>query len=96
MSVWPTTTPRTRANRIEVKLVDSVVDASLYQPKPLLNAVAGFALGALIGILIVLALEWMATDILATPQHVERTLGLAVLGAIPAVSSKTGKYTVSK
>jgi capsular polysaccharide biosynthesis protein len=72
-------------NRIEVKLVDSVIDAPLYQPKPLLNAAAGFALGALIGALIVLALEWMAADILATAESVERTLGLPVLGAIPAI-----------
>ena len=72
-------------NRIEVKLVDSVIDAPLYKPKPTTNALAGLALGALIGALIVLALEWMASDILATPDVVERTLGLPVLGAIPAV-----------
>jgi capsular polysaccharide biosynthesis protein len=71
-------------NRIEVKLVDSVIDAPLYKPKPATNALAGFALGALIGALILLALEWMAADILATPEAVERTLGLPVLGAIPA------------
>lgn len=70
-------------NRIEVKLVDSVIDAPLYKPKPLTNAIAGFALGAIIGALIVLVLEWMAADILATPQHVERLLNLPVLGAIP-------------
>lgn len=71
-------------NRIEVKLVDSVIDAPLYQPKPVTNALVGFALGALIGALIVLALEWMAADILATPEAVERTLNLPVLGTIPA------------
>jgi capsular polysaccharide biosynthesis protein len=73
-----------KRDRIEVKLVDSVIDAPLYQPKPLMNAIAGAALGALIGALVVLALEWMAADILATAAHVERTLGLPVLGAIPA------------
>jgi capsular polysaccharide biosynthesis protein len=73
-------------NRIEVKLVDSVIDAPLYKPKPLTNAIAGFALGALIGTLIVLALEWMAADILATPEHIERHLELPVLGVIPVVS----------
>jgi capsular polysaccharide biosynthesis protein len=36
----------------------------------------------------VLALEWMAADILATPDKVERTLGLPVLGAIPAAGRK--------
>jgi capsular polysaccharide biosynthesis protein len=78
-------------NRIEVKLVDSVIDAPLYQPKPMTNALAGFALGALIGALIVLALEWMASDILATPEAVERTLSLPVLGAIPAVQGTETK-----
>ena len=73
-----------KANRIEVKLVDSVIDAPLYQPKPVTNVLAGFALGALIGALIVLALEWMAADILATSEAVERALGLPVLGTIPA------------
>ena len=78
-------------NRIEVKLVDSVIDAPLYRPKPLTSALAGGVLGGLIGALIVLALEWMAADILATTQNVERTLDLPVLGAVPAASAKHAK-----
>lgn len=77
-----------KSNRIEVKLVDSVIDAPLYRPKPAMNAAAGFAAGALIGALIVLILEWMAADILASSEHVNRALGLPVLGAIPAVKGK--------
>lgn len=77
-----------KRDRIEVKLVDSVIDAPLYRPNWRMNAVAGFALGALIGALIVLALEWMAADILANKEHVERTLGLTVLGTIPAANPK--------
>lgn len=77
-----------KRDRIEVKLVDSVIDAPLYRPNWKMNAVAGFALGALIGALIVLALEWIAADILAKTEHVERILGLPVLGAIPATHSK--------
>ena len=72
-----------KSNRIEVKLVDSVIDAPLYQPKPLTNAIAGLVLGALIGALIVLALEWMAADILATPEHVTRVYWLAGIGNHP-------------
>ncbi len=71
-------------NRIEVKLVDSVIDAPLYRPNIKMNLVAGAALGVLIGALIVLLLEWMAADILATPEHVQRATGLPILGAIPA------------
>ena len=71
-------------NRIEVKLVDSVIDAPPYRPNVKMNLVAGFALGALIGALIVLLLEWMSGDVMATPDHVRRATGLPVLGAIPA------------
>ena len=70
--------------RIEVKLVDDVIDAPLFKPKPLLNAIAGLVLGALLGLLIVFLLEWLEADILRTPAAIERTLGLGVLGAIPA------------
>lgn len=75
-------------NRIEVKLVDSVIDAPLYQPKPLTNAIAGFVLGGIIGALILLALEWMSADILATPESAERATGLPILGIIPAAGRK--------
>jgi len=78
-------------NRIEVKLVDSVIDAPLYRPKPLTNALAGLVLGALVGALIVLLLEWMSSDILSSAASVERSLGLPVLGAIPATPSAARK-----
>ena len=80
-----------KANRIEVKLVDSVIDAPLYQPKPLMNTLAGFVLGAIIGALILLALEWMSADVLATPDNVEKATGLPVLGIIPAMPTASKK-----
>jgi capsular polysaccharide biosynthesis protein len=80
-----------KANRIEVKLVDSVIDAPLYQPKPLMNAIAGFVLGAIIGALIVLALEWMSADVLATPDNVQKATGLPVLGIIPTMPTASKK-----
>lgn len=72
-----------KRDRIEVKLADSVIDAPPYRPNVRMNLIAGAALGALIGALIVLLLEWMAGDILATPDHLRRATGLPVLGAIP-------------
>jgi capsular polysaccharide biosynthesis protein len=74
-----------KRDRIEVKLVDSVIDAPLYRPKPMTNALAGLVLGALIGALIVLFLEWMSSDVLASAESVERALKLPVLGTIPVV-----------
>lgn len=76
-------------NRIEVNLVDSVIDAPLYRPNLKMNLVAGAALGAVIGALIVLLLEWMAADVLATPEHVLRATGLSILGAIPVQRKQT-------
>ncbi len=102
-----------KSNRIEVVLVDTVIDAPLYRPNIKMNLVAipisvvfalvlmyfsgvtlnvislaGLALGVLIGALIVLLLEWMAGDILATPEHVQRLTGLPVLGVIPAAGKR--------
>jgi capsular polysaccharide biosynthesis protein len=80
-----------KADRIEVKLVDDIIDAPLFKPKPLLNAIAGLVLGALLGLLIVFALEWLEADILRTPASVERSLGLSVLGTIPAEASQPAR-----
>jgi capsular polysaccharide biosynthesis protein len=85
-----------KANRIEVKLVDSVIDAPLYRPKPLTNALAGLLLGGLIGFLIALALEWMSSDVLATVDGAERSLGLPVLGAIPAARPERNRAGAPK
>jgi non-specific protein-tyrosine kinase len=84
-----------KSNRIEVKLVDSVIEPTIYRPKPAANAAAGLVLGALIGALIVLALEWMSADILATPDAVERTLALPVLASLGAFSAANGKKRAS-
>jgi capsular polysaccharide biosynthesis protein len=80
-----------KSDRIEVKLVDDLIDAPLFKPKPLLNALAGGVLGALVGLLLVFALEWLEADILRTPAAVERTLGLSVLGTIPTESGQPAR-----
>ncbi|MFZ2486757.1 MAG: Wzz/FepE/Etk N-terminal domain-containing protein [Anaerolineae bacterium] len=82
-----------KADRIEVKLVDDIIDAPLFKPKPLLNAIAGLVLGALLGLLMVFALEWLEADILRTPAAVERALGVNVLGAIPAETNQPARNT---
>jgi non-specific protein-tyrosine kinase len=78
-----------KADRIEVKIVDSVIEPVVYKPKPLENGAAGLVLGALIGMLIVLGLEWAEGDILATPEAIQRHLGLPVLGAALAAAGAT-------
>lgn len=76
-----------RADRIEVKIRSRAIGYDQYQPRPLVNAVAGMALGMLLGIALVVALTWMEADLLRTPAALERALAVPVLGAIPASSS---------
>ena len=73
-----------KSDRIDVAIVDDARDAPLFRPNLMMNGVAGGILGALIGLLIVYLLEWLEADILRTPQVVERTIGVPVLGSIPA------------
>jgi len=79
-----------KQNRIEVKIVSRAIGADKYQPKPLLNAVAGTVLGLLFGIAVVLLLTWMESGYLRTSESVERTLALPVLGAIPVSAHERG------
>ncbi len=77
-----------KRDRIEVKIVDHVIDAPLFRPNPTLNALAGLVLGAVLGGVIVFVLEWLQADKLRTPQAVERYLGLPVLGTIPTAAER--------
>lgn len=74
-------------NRIEVKIRSRAIGYDKYQPKPLVNAIAGGALGLLLGLGLVLLLTWMESDLLRTPAALERALGIPVLGAIPVTGS---------
>ncbi len=76
-----------KSDRIEVKIRSRAIAAPLVQPKPLLNAIAGMVLGVLLGVALVLALSWMEADLLRTPVAVERSLGLPVLGVVPATTN---------
>lgn len=75
-----------KSDRIEVKIRSRAISADQISPKPKMNAIAGAVLGALLGIALILGLTWVEADLLRTPSAVERSLGLTVLGAIPASS----------
>ena len=72
-----------KRDRIEVKIVSRTIVGAQYQPQPLVNAVAGSILGLLLGIGLILLITWIESGLLRTPDSVERTLALPVLGAIP-------------
>ena len=75
-----------KRDRIEVKVVSRAIEAAQYQPQPLVNALAGGVLGFLLGVGLILLLIWVESGFLRTPESVERTLGLTVLGAIPVTA----------
>ncbi len=79
-----------KRDRIEVKIVSRVIEGARYQPQPVINALAGAVLGFLLGVGLILLIVWVESGFLRTPDSVERTLGLPVLGVIP-VSSENAK-----
>jgi len=80
-------------DRILVSILRNATSPDIFSPKTSINVAAGGILGALIGVLIVLALEWLESDIVRTTEDVERYVGVTVLGAIPTIGEKetTGK-----
>ncbi len=72
-----------RENQVDVSVRDYVRHVPQIRPMPKVNALAGGILGAIVGIFIVLLLEWIDADILRTPETVERDMNLSVLGTIP-------------
>lgn len=71
-------------NRIYVDEVDIIRYVPLASPKWKFNTLAGAVFGVIAGGIVVFFLEWLQSDILTTASDVEKALGAAVLGAIPA------------
>jgi capsular polysaccharide biosynthesis protein len=42
----------------------------------------------MVGVVIVFFLEWLESDIVRTAEDVERHVGVAVVGSIPAIASE--------
>ncbi|MBI4789331.1 MAG: hypothetical protein HY782_20055 [Chloroflexi bacterium] len=75
-------------DRILVKTLYNATSPEIFSPKTSVNTLAGAILGALIGVVIVFALEWLESDIVRTVEDAERYIGVTVLGAIPTITSK--------
>ncbi len=69
-------------DRVEAVLGDEPVYVQ-DTPRTSVNTIAGGILGGLVGLLIVVVLEWLQADVLRKPSDVERKLAVPVIGAIP-------------
>jgi capsular polysaccharide biosynthesis protein len=69
-------------DRVNVEPTDAARPAYQQSPKTKINAMAGGVLGVLLGVLVVLGLEWLDSGIIRTPDDLERAAEVAVLGAI--------------
>jgi capsular polysaccharide biosynthesis protein len=71
-----------REDRVDAVLGDEPVYHQDY-PRTSVNTIAGGILGAVVGLLILIALEWSQADVLRKQSDVERKLALPVIGSIP-------------
>ncbi len=72
-----------KRDRVSVELRDPAAPAYLQSPKKKINLVAGGVFGMLLGVLVVLALEWLEAGIIRGPDDLERVAEAGVLGVIP-------------
>jgi capsular polysaccharide biosynthesis protein len=71
-----------REDQVDAVILDPP-QAGLDRPKTSVNTLAGGILGLLLGGVIIFALEYLESNVIRSPQDVERVLNLSVLGAIP-------------
>jgi len=69
-------------DRIKAQLLDEPT-VGLDRPQTTINTAAGGVFGALLGVVVVFALEWIESGIVRRPEDVERYLDIPVVGTIP-------------
>jgi capsular polysaccharide biosynthesis protein len=84
-----------KRDRVDVSTQDEATEGVVFWPKPGLLALAAGVFGLLAGALVVIGLQWLASDIMRTSNDIERHAGLPVLGTIPFVHDPRGQRSVS-
>jgi capsular polysaccharide biosynthesis protein len=69
-------------DRITVEFQDNP-QYYLASPQTKINTAAAFVFGALLGIILIFLLEWIASGVLRRPNDIERILEIPVIGSIP-------------
>ena len=75
-------------DRILVSIADNPTAPDIFSPKTSINMLAGGVLGALLGVIILFALEWLESDVVRSNEDVERYIGLPVIGSIPTINTR--------
>ncbi len=75
-------------DRILITILRNATSPEIFSPKTSINTLAGAILGALLGIIVVFALEWLDSDIVRTTEDIERVIGVTVLGSIPTIAER--------
>ena len=72
-----------RQDRVELTIRDYALPGTLHRPNLKINLAAGGVIGIALGVLIVLVLRWLESEVIVSPQDVERHMSLTALGVIP-------------
>ena len=84
-----------KEDRVDANIVQNPTTGK-FRPQTTLNVVAGAIIGLLLGVLIVFFLESIESNILRSPDDVERVLGTTVIGAIPAAGAEAARSRQKK
>jgi len=84
-----------KADRVDADIVQNPA-TSKFRPQTTLNVAAGAIIGFLLGVVIVFFLEAIESNILRSPEDVERALGTTVIGAIPAAGTEAARSRKKK
>jgi capsular polysaccharide biosynthesis protein len=79
-----------KEDRVDANIVQNPTTGK-FRPQTTLNVVAGAIIGLLLGVIIVFFLESIESNILRSPDDVERVLGATVIGAIPAAGAEAAR-----
>jgi capsular polysaccharide biosynthesis protein len=84
-----------KADRVDANIVQNPTTGK-FRPQTTLNVVAGAIIGLLLGVVIVFFLEAIESNILRSPDDVERVLGTTVIGAIPTTGVEAARSRKKK
>jgi capsular polysaccharide biosynthesis protein len=71
-----------KEDRVDAEFIDDPL-AGLARPQTMINTAAAAVFGILLGIIIVLVLEWFESGVVRRSEDIERYLDIPVIGSIP-------------